>query len=132
MTLDEAVAEFEKDFDVVEFNPDTSRPGFAVTGEPYHQVVCGGVMAEGECGGVWCATESMATRFWFQAARDYAAAVNVSQKARLYWRVRPEPGIREMPNPLAKHGVPAEKIYSVYSRFLVTSRPEMEPSKDAA
>lgn len=128
MTLDEAVAEFERHFDVHEF-VSSGTPGVSMTGEPYREVVSGGEKDEGSPVCAWCGTEAVAVKLWLQAAFEYASSVHLPSKGNLYWRIRPEMGKRHWKSEL--DGAPGFDVFCVYSRFLITSKPEIE-QKDAA
>lgn len=128
MTLDEAVAEFERGFVVVVTGDAYRRPW---AGAPdYATVVAGGVKEQGERHPCMCASPDDAAFVWLMSARAYAAGKGDA----LVWRERPnlveEYAVWRMEfNPTAQRLVKTKQSdWNVYSRFIVVRAVDLPQS----
>jgi hypothetical protein len=147
MTLDEARAQFESLF----LLGPQGNYFYAATGEPYVEFVTGGVKAEGERTPLLCASPELAVWHWFKGATDYAmdqcmdyyldhpdSVFDADRYKRhgftLYWRVVPELESYDIIGAdcveLSKEmrAAMTQTIYKVYSRFLVSNKPQIQPA----
>jgi hypothetical protein len=147
MTLDEARAQFEALFIL---GPQGNN-ALAPTGEPYVEVVSGGVKAEGARTPLLCTSPELAVSHWFKGAIDYAmdqsmdyyldhpdSVFDADRYKRhgftLYWRVVPELESYDIIGAdcleLSKEmrAAMTQTIYKVYSRFLVSNKPRIQPA----
>jgi hypothetical protein len=137
MTLDDARASFEDGF---RLGP-RGNYSHAPTGEPYVTVCAGAIKAEGELSPCMCSSPELAIKLWLQTAREYAPP---SDRKTLYWRELPvlDEGYMLRVAPDGSSELDASlrrastiKVYAVYSRFLVSDKPQIQPamlSADAA
>jgi len=130
MTLDEARASIEDGFKIGPIGNYWQAP----TGEPYVEVLSGGAKTEGANCPCLCASPELAIKFWLEAMREYAPPAD---RKTLYWRVPPEmsehailpvnpdgsfTGGKEM------RAMMTRKVYYVYSRVLVSDKPQIQPA----
>ena len=133
MTLEEAVAAFEKDFTVIDavgFPNNENVPGSvdasrAPNGEQYVSLCSGGIKKEGDQYPAYYASEEIAAEEWLKSAWQYA---DKRGGKTLYWRRRPEFTSREyiaidqaamMNDPELRQSMQIT-VGQVYSRLLVT------------
>jgi hypothetical protein len=147
VTLDEARADLEAMF----LSGPSTKCYKAMTGEHYVEVVSGGVKEEGERYPILCATPELAVSYWFTAAVEYAMNVSMDYYLTqndpifdhdrykrhgftLYWRIVPE--LDEVTLVLADCPVREKvwmqrKFWYVYSRFLVSKKPQTQQAMSA-
>jgi len=121
MTLEEAVAQFERGRVVVDGFPTTRSQ----TGEPY-EVIYSGTLSPTKEGqpdefGLY-ATEALAARWWLESIRLYAA----NKTGTVYWRMRPS--LEDFPVGDKIPGLPRVKCFRVYSRLLISDKPPDVPA----
>jgi hypothetical protein len=138
MTLDEAVKAIEDRFVCLDGPADT----FAPTGEQYLAVCSGGLKHEGGSVPALCTTPEIAIALWLREVKTLGERIAEEESVttiasaenplgqrqthlRLYWRIRPELGddlIRINPDTEFARD---ERVYLVYSRLLITAKPEV-------
>lgn len=87
----------------------------SATGEPYREVCSGGLGCP-----AWFTDPELAIKSWCEAVDAYAKNTLATT---LYWRILPELGERH---------ADGETLYAVYSRFLLSDKPQIQPAIKAA
>lgn len=91
-------------------------PGpYAQTGEKYRIMCSGGQKLEDEPLPFWTANKDVAVDSWYQEVMKYALP-HIKNKSTLYWRDSP------FIETVTPEDIP---FYAVYSRFLISSEPEV-------